>query len=382
MSSPPSPSRRPRRNIPPRLYVCFAAILFVFAMVAVRWNQVTGFTGLIQFGDDWKAKRLPVLKDTLVATVPDGGYDGQFYAQIAVEPHVTSPDLQNALDDPAYRSRRILLPLVAHVLGHGEPFDILQVYAMLNFICWLALARIWWNEVGATEKHGAFVWLACLLSLGALDSVRLSLTDLPATLALVLAARAAQSSRPHLAALWCLLGGFIRETSVFGAMMINSNKVGTPSKSWLLRGACVLPPVLWCAWLAWKIPGDSELGLFNWPGLGFAQQIVKCADELAHGHFDSRYLFGLIGALGMAYQSIYLLRRWREKDAWIRLGLPFAIMFWFLGAYAFSGYWAVARACLPMTFAFNRLLPGDRRFWLSFIAGNLFALHGIWRMLQ
>jgi len=102
---------------------------------------------------------------------------------------------------------------------------------------------------------------------------------------------------------------------------------------------------------------------------------------MRHGNVDTRYTFGLIGTLGLAYQSIYLICRWRETDPWARIGLSFAILFWFLGDYVWHGYWAAARACLPMTFAFNYRLLKERQFTLKFAGGNLFALHGLIRFL-
>jgi hypothetical protein len=111
------------------------------------------------------------------------------------------------------------------------------------------------------------------------------------------------------------------------------------------------------------------------------RHLAGCARELGRGNFDSRYLFGLIGAAGLAGQSIYLLRRWRDPDRWLRLGLPFAVLFWFLGDQVWHGYWAVARTLLPMTFAFNRALLAERRAGARLVAGNLFVLHGICRFL-
>jgi hypothetical protein len=134
-------------------------------------------------------------------------------------------------------------------------------------------------------------------------------------------------------------------------------------------------------WLRFNIPGNSGTQVFAWPGMGIAQHLGLCVRQLASGNFDSRYLFGLIGALGMAYQSLFVLTRWRQSDPWTRLGLPFAVLFWCFSAYVFSGYWAAARAVLPLTFAFNRLLIKERSFWIHFVIGNLFMLHGVWRML-
>jgi hypothetical protein len=350
-------------------------------MVACRWNQATGFTELIQFGEDWHSQRLPVLKDVPIATMPGGGYDGQFYAQMAVQSEPTAPDVQRALDNPAYRFRRILLPLVAHILGGGQPRAVLNIYALLNVAAWLGLAAIWWVEVGASGERGAAVWLACLLSLGALDSVRLSLTDLPGVLALVLAARAVQKNRPRLAALWFLVGGFVRETTIFAAGIFTMGKNVSPARRWLLRGLAIVPVLAWMVWLRFNVPGDNGAQVLAWPGLGVAQHLALCAWQLAAGHFDSRYLFGVIGVLGLAYQSLFVLTRWRQVDPWARLGLPFALLFWCFSAYEFSGYWAAARAVLPLTFAFNRLLAKERSFWFHFTVGNLFLLHGVWRML-
>jgi hypothetical protein len=349
-------------------------------MVALRWDAATGFTKLIDFGDDWAHERHSVLYDVPIATVPGGGYDGQFYAIIALDP--VSNHTKIALDNPAYRYRRILLPVIAHVLGRGNQRAILNIYALLNIVAWLVLAGIWWVEVGASTERGALVWLACMLSLGALDSVRLSLTDLPGLLFLILAARALDKKSPWFAALWFLAGGFVRETAVFAAVVFPAGKKVGAGQIWLLRGLAIVPVLAWMAWLHFNLPGDSGVQeIFGWPGLGVAQHLVVCAKEIRSGNFDSRYVFGIIGVMGMAYQSLFLLIRWRASDPWTRLGLPFTVLFWFFSAYVFSGYWAAARAVLPMTFVFNRLVAKERGFWFHFIAGNLFMLHGVWRML-
>ncbi|MBS0633312.1 MAG: hypothetical protein JSS11_15480, partial [Verrucomicrobia bacterium] len=65
----------------------------------------------------------------------------------------------------------------------------------------------------------------------------------------------------------------------------------------------------------------------------------------------------------------------------LRLGLPFAVLFWILGDHVWHGYWAVARTMLPLTFAFNRALLAEPRFTRSLIAGNLFVLHSVYRFL-
>lgn len=339
---------------------------------------------MIRFGRDFDATRLPQAQSLPLAVVDGSGYDGQFYAQIAVVPDVTSPALKTALDEPAYRSRRILLPLLAHALGLGEPWWVLQVYALLNLAAWLALAWLWWRQLDAPEARGTWVWLACLLSLGALDSVRFALTDLPMVLALVLAVSALQRRRYGLAAAGFLAAGFIRETAVLAFQPLGPVDTAQNRRvAWLKTAYCVLPIALWCGWLIYRLPnsGHGEEGNFDWPGLALSRHLRTCIMELCHGNFDSRYSFGLFGAVGLGYQSVYLLGHGRESDAWSRIGFSFAFLFWFLGDYVWHGYWAAARACLPMTFAFNYRLLKERRFTLRFATGNLFALHGPIRFL-
>ena len=359
-------------------------VLLVVASVAARWDKATGFTALIRFGSDFEDHRLPQVRSLQLANVPGSGYDGQFYAQIAVAPEVTAPTLKTALDQPAYRARRILLPLVAHVLGFGHPWWILQVYALSNTVAWLALAWLWWRQLDTSSARGTWVWLACLLSLGALDSVRFALTDLPMVLALTLAVSAVQRRRFGLAALGFIAAGFVREIAVIAVQPLGLMQTARNRReAWFKAVLCVLPVALWCGWLAYILPssGQGVAGNFDWPGLAFSRHVGTCVLELRRGNFDSRTSFGLIGALGLGYQSVYLLSRARESDPWMRIGFSFAFLFWFLGDYVWHGYWATARTCLPMTFAFNYRLLKERGFALRFAAGNLFALHGLIRFL-
>jgi len=55
-----------------------------------------------------------------IATVAgSNGYDGQFYIQIALDPLLRGAKLQQVLDAPAYRARRILAPAIASCLSYS-----------------------------------------------------------------------------------------------------------------------------------------------------------------------------------------------------------------------------------------------------------------------
>ncbi|MGH8018860.1 MAG: hypothetical protein ACREIA_11295 [Opitutaceae bacterium] len=357
---------------------------FVLTMVALRWDAHTGFTSLIRFGELQAPRQLPELRPLPLALAPNLGYDGQYYAQLAVSLDPSRPELVSALGNPVYRSRRILLPAIAHVAGFGDPWLVLQAYALLNVVAWLVLACIWWRETPPEDGPGLARWCGAMLALGTLDSVQMALTDLPCVLLLVLAVRASRGIRPPLAALWLSLASLARETGLLGLFAVFDARPAVTQRTgvvrtWALRALALAPLVAWVAWLRWLFPqAATEIaGNFDWPGFAWTRSLVRCAQEIASGNADSRYTFGLVGALGLAWQSVFILSRWRTGDPWVRMAAPFAVLFWFLGDYVWNGYWAVARTCLPMTFAFVRLAPLRAPWWLA----NLSILHAVYRMI-
>ncbi len=358
-----------------------AAIAFVVLFVGWRWDRTTGFTGLPRFGEDLKERRLPVLQTLPIKDSPRSGYDGQFYAQIAVEPNVASPDLGRALDKSSYRPRRILLPLLAYGLGAGQAWVVLQIYALLNTAAWLWLAVILWRLLPRNDWRHTAAWLGVMLSVGALDSVRLALTDLPAALLLVLAASAMERGRERIATLWVLLAGFTREISVAGALLVRST--AGSGRTFFLRAASTGPVLLWCAWLAWRLPGPvGHEGNIDWPGFAFLRQLVSNLQLVLAGDFNPRVVFGVLGGLGLAAQSLFVLNQWRAfaANAWVRMALPFAVLFWLIGADPWLDYRAVARDCLPMTLVFNLLWARRTEaspFWLL---ANVIVIDGVTRM--
>lgn len=356
-------------------------VLAILALVACRWDSRTGLTALIRFGDDFAARRLPSVASLPVASVPGAGYDGQFYAQLAVEPDVRRPEVQAALDAPAYRAQRILLPLLAHLAV--RPWWVLHAFVLLSLGAWMGFALLWWREaVELAPARAPWVWIAGVLSLGALDSLRFSLVDLPATLAVLLAVRRVRTGGTAGAAGWLAAAGLTRETALLALPGL------ADSRDWRQWGRAALaagPALAWFVWLHAHLPASAGgfTGNFGWPGLALGAHLVRCGTELVHGNLDSRYLWGLIGGAGLAFQSVHLLAfaRSRWPDPWVRAGSSFAILLWVLGPYVWHGYWAAARACLPLTLAFNLTLPAGRGFWWRFLLGNACLLHALYRFI-
>jgi hypothetical protein len=365
-------------------YLVAAAVVI---LVLVKFDRQTGFTGLIRFGETWQERRLEALQGLPVATVSAAsGYDGQFYAQIALDPLLRSKDLATALDSPAYRSRRILVPTVAAVLGLGSPWASLQAYALLNLGCWLMLGWLLYRQI-PPDEFGVSRWLGCMLSLGVLDSVRQALVDLPAALLLVLAVNSYGKSRPATASTWGALANLAKETSFVGLVALYFDDLGRPSRlrrAGLLLLASLLPLALWATYVHQRFAGLGEgtgFGNFTWPLAGLLTQAWTCLQKISVGVFDSRYWFGLIGIAGLVCQAVFLWKNRIPQSPWWRVGVAYSFLLLVLSSWVWSGYWAAFRAVLPMTIAFNLLLPRTRAFWPWWIVGNFTMVHAVWRFL-
>ena len=373
--------------LPRHAWPVLVAVLFVLSVVGLRWDVHTGFTSLLRFGDSFAAQRIPELSGLPVRTYPGIGYDGQFYSQLAVDPDVRRPEVQAALDNPRYRARRLLLPAMVHLAGAGNAWLTLQLFALVNVLVWLALGWLLWRRVGSQGWQGTGIWLACMLGMGALDCIRLALTDLPAMLLVFLAVEAVERGR-QLPALSALIAAvLVRDTSLLAATVAGSGNLRTSAawRRYFLTGVIVaLPFIVWSYWLLRTIPAGNTLGTghFTWPGSAIITQFTNCSQAILHGDFDSRFTFGLLAALSFTWQALFVLQRFSWEPApWLRIALPFALFVFVVGDPVWKGYWAVARTFLPLTFAYNLLLPRDRRFWSLLLIGNICTFHAIYRIL-
>jgi hypothetical protein len=343
------------------------------------YHPHTGFTSLILFGDRFAPQRLDTLRDLPVYTLARSvGYDGQFYAQIAVAGNPLDRRLNGALDSVGYRARRALLPLAAHVVGLGRPAWVLQVYALSNLICWWLLAMLlarWWFP--PTSLHNLIRWAGTLFGAGVLVSVTRSLTDVPALLVIALAARALELKRSTTAAALFALAGLVRETSILAVPTLLSPP-GAPRRwrrAFAAVALCCGPTLVWAAVLALRyghVGGERNFALPFSALVGKLRSIA--ALQRVHG-FSAGIRGEIWAVVALLTQVGFMLFRPRPANPWWRLGAPFALLVVVLGAAVWEGEPSAAtRAVLPLTLAFNMLAPRGARGLLLLVAGNLTVL--------
>jgi hypothetical protein len=366
-----------------RFALVYLVCLCAFARQIVRFgDRPTGYSSLILFGDHFAPQRLRQLADLPLYTYArQVGYDGQFYAQIAVAGNPFNRDLAHALDAPAYRERRILLPLVVHAVGLGRPGLIIQLFALANLLCLALLAALlarWWFP--PTDLHNLIRWAGILFGAGLVVSATRGLTDGPTLLLIAIGARQLERGRTWSAAIVMGLAGLVRETSVLCAAAFWPGKPGGQSEPiWATRRrallasvVCVGPVALWTAILFGHYGRVGGLGNVAPPFFALGSKVRELAAIWRTRGFDTAVRDEILIGATLLVQLGFLIARPQPRQPWWRIGASFAAFAAFLGWPVWEGFpSAAARALLPVSLAFNRLAPRTRRGLLLLVVGNL-----------
>ena len=371
-------------------WVFHAAIVGIFVQaVAAHYQPRVGFTDLIVFGTQFQDHALPSLQAVPHHVIEGAGYDGQFYAQLALDPLLRDPALGEALDNAGYRARRILFAWTAWAMGLGQPWWVLQAYALQNAIAWLLLAWLLLRWFPRGSPRSVALWAGCLCGEGLLGSVRSALVDGPSLVLVVLAVAAVERGRPWKASGLLGLAGLGRETSALAG-------VALLRPGWWRRrelplvaaqgAAAILPLALWLAYVRWGAGFEMSAGESNFgiPLPNYVKKWTVTLSELARGGFSpyarsSRLaLLSLLALVSLTTQMAYLLLRTRWLSAWWRVGAVHILLAAVMGWAVWEGFpGAFTRALLPITIAFNVCLRDERRFWPWFVLGNLTVVHGL-----
>ena len=366
----------------PLLYA--GAVGLFLVSFARYYDPAYGFTGLIQFASRPEDEIAAIRDVPHPRFVGAGGYDGQFYAQLAVDPLLRDPGIDRALDNPPYRARRILFSWTAWAAGLGRPAWILQAYAVQNALAWLALAWLLARWLPPTSPENFAAWFGCLFGHGLLISTRLALVDGPSVLLTAAAVTAVAAGRHWLGAALVGLSGLARETNLFGSVALapaRRLRAGDVLRLTIQTLIVLAPLALWLDYLrliyrgATLAGGDHLVAPFTtylraWT---VALRLVGEDGWASHGRFN------LLTLIALTTQVVWLAvsaRRWR--DPWWRVGAAYGALMFTVHGVVWDGYpGAITRVVLPLTLAFNLLLPCTRWFWPLAILGNLTVIPGL-----
>ncbi|MBE2212956.1 MAG: hypothetical protein IAE82_03720 [Opitutaceae bacterium] len=334
-------------------------VVAVFGVMVARfWHPFYGMTRLLQFNAAAADLAIHEVREQPVFIYPDhGGYDGLYYAQIAYHPDLGSKELERALDNPGFRSRRILMSAVAWLAAGGREAWIADVFSWINIVAWLALAALLWRLLDVRDARGWLAWAGLLFSAGALHSVRQSLTDLPALLLVAGAMLLVERGRLRTGVGLIAAAALTRETAVLaaaGPASIDWRQPRAWTRNALIGLAVALPLALWLLYVRHRFgPGDAGTGNFTVPLLGWLRKWPEIAQAYEHPAFHWLVTTTLLATIGITAQVAFFLVYRRVTDAWWRIGAVHVVMALCLGRAVWEGHpGSFTRVLLPMSLAF------------------------------
>lgn len=374
--------------------------LFVLGVYARIYDPHDGWTKMAGFGEQFEKDSLPRLQRSPHYVEKGPGYDGQFYAQLAIDPSVQDPAFGRALDEPVYRARRIGMPAIAFCLGGAKPRRIIQAYALINLLCWFVLLGALVPLSRPWTGRQLFCMSLGLLSFGSVASMEHSFVDLPATAMIFVG---------------IVLGGWggyaafaaaalTRETSLLAALGSLDLRRPWTVAGWKrnvgLLAVASVPILLWMLYLRAHFGGaqtTAGYGNFGWPLQALAERFASGMDYYLHVGLSQRTRAGgpfgwltlddemheMLTVVGLFCQGLYLACRWNPSSAIWRTGICFALLGCILGPAVWEWTGAAARVLLPMTLCFYLLVAREREawFWPFFVLGSLsvpWAVHDFW----
>lgn len=363
-----------------RAYRCIAIALVILFLVAVArfYHPGTGFTALIAFPQAGPTEP-PALQAIPHSQSPLVSYDGQFYAQRALDPLLRDPTIDRGMDLAPFRARRILFSWTAYLLGLGRPAWILEAYALQNVLCWLIMAALLTRWLKPVSARGLALWYAVLFSHGLLWSVGLALLDGPSLMLTMCAMVAVESRHPFRSAAIVGLATLGRETNV---LVFVAQPIPKDRRGWIrftIAAVLVaLPLLIWMDYLRSIYRSTTLVGTdsFVLLGTGLATGWRDALSTVANRFPDAIGPAAIIIAL--AAQAVFVFVRRDFAAPWWRVACAYAVMMLFLDPVLANPHTgAITRVMLPLTVGFNVLLAGEprpSRFWPWFVAGNLHLL--------
>jgi len=357
-----------------------ATVAAFLVLIGRFWHPVYAFTSFLQLDAADDQVKIASLHEVPIYVYRNtGGYDGQYYAQIAYHPLLDSAELSpSTVDNLAYRARRILPCALSWLLAAGQTALIVHVYSLLNVGFWLALAALLWRILGISGPRAWMAWVGVLFSAGAIESVRFALPDLPAATLAAGALWAADRNRGGWASGLMAAASLSRETTLAAVP-------GLWRRPWLSAAnarrtaAAVVPIAGWLAYIRWRLgSGDPQWNNFDWPFAGLVGKGADCIGAFA-GTTDTLLVAAtLLATLGLGVQTVYIAARPQPADRWWCVGAAYALMLALLGAPVWEGFpGASMRVLLPLTIAFNVLVVRRKSALAWLLAGNLGVAAGL-----
>ena len=230
-------------ELKPRGVAVIAGLVTLLVWALLVFGKFGGNpTGLARIGEQFAANPHYARAD-LVVLPGKRGNDGQQFLVLAADPLQLDPATARAVDNPIYRGKRILYPLLAWLGGLGQPLWIRWTLGLLNVIA-MALAAGLVSQWARLEQRDPRWGLAVLALPGAWITLTLSTADLLATTLLLAAAVAWRQGQPGRLSAALAAAVLTRETALLAWASTALSTLVERRWRWLVPLALVPAPLL------------------------------------------------------------------------------------------------------------------------------------------
>lgn len=307
--------------------------MWLWQLATVHFNYGGNWTALFNTAPNWPRPAFLASED--IYTFPPGslGYDGQMYHFIAHDPWIQRGTIA-ALDDPALRYRRILVPALAWAVALGRDSSIHAAYVavILGFVFlgvyWLARAMV------LRGRHPAWGLMFVLMpaTLVSMDRMTVDVALAALTVGFVLYSDSRWKLLPIL-----VCAALARETGLlltagYGVFLLSRRRFA----DLLWAATSVLPAIFWYVYVNGHTPHQQppEVGTLI-PLAGWIERVAQPVayplprwQALAAIELDYIALAGVALMLGHAAWLAWA-RRWNARAAAIYV---FAAAIIFIGS--------------------------------------------------
>jgi len=282
-----------------------ASVLVIGATLLLYFYKFdSDITGFFRIGSVLPLS--PYLKDQHVL-VHQGevGYDGQQFLSLALDPCLQSQGSIETLDSPRYRYRRILYPLLSHLLGFGNPHVIPYVLVGINCLCIILLVFFIGLDM---HRHNQRVWLSLLVLVvpGVWIILSFSTADLLSSLLLVISIYCYRSNRTVCTSISLSLACLTRETMLLILLGFLLTSIWERKRTQMLHLFWAwIPPVAWNIYVLSRFSSQGTSGIKENFGLPLAGILYKISTLISNGlgykSFFEAYSFALLIIMFVAF---------------------------------------------------------------------------------
>jgi hypothetical protein len=308
------------------------------------------------------------------------GYDGQFYAALATDPFLRSPEMLKALDAPGLRAGRILLPLAAWVAGFGNARVAIVAYQVLGWslgVAAVVLAAMWLRSQGRSPW-----WVALLaVNAGLVTAIFRSTLDGATTCLIVATLLLHRRARHRAGVTAATLAALARDTGVIAGLACAGEELLRGNVRRSLRYLLV-PLAFQLAWqaylqLVWR-PNVRFTSALSIPFVALARKLVGIAH--AGELLRSQEVWAVVGAALTVVAAAAVLVRGPRTDA-VRLAfVAFGLLAACLSANQYIEAYNSTRVVMAAPFLAVVLSGDERGKWMKalLLSGPLaFAWSGV-----